>query len=163
MLETAAIFISMAIGKKLLDHAGDDAADAFDTSLRRLARWVRQKVTTRQTGKTAVGIIEEAPDGEAGEADRKSGRKMLTAVLAEITEDPVAAGQLQDLVAEAERSAPREVVSTIAKGNVNVDEIIDSVVLGVLSTSAPDGSQSEGTITAEKVTRSWIVGNVNLH
>src|SRR5271154_3522791 len=51
MLEAAALYISIAIGKKLLDRTGDDVGDAFDSSLRKLGRWVREKLAGRPTAK----------------------------------------------------------------------------------------------------------------
>jgi hypothetical protein len=155
MLEAAVLYISIAIGKKLLDHAGDDAGDAFDKSLGRLAQWVKQTVTTRRPGKVAVEMIESEPEGNAG-------HKMLTAVLADITEDPAAASQLRDLVANAERSDP-DGGANIVRTSVNVDEAIRTAVIGALSRNAPPGSRSETTVTVKSAKDSWIIGNANLH
>lgn len=142
MLEAAAIYISIAIGRKLLDHAGDDAGDAFDTSLRKLGRWVQEKVAGRRTGKTAIEMIATAPAGETGAASRDNGRKVLTAVLEEVTaDDPTAASELENLVTELKSLTPRGLV---IDGDVDVRKVTGGMVIGAEDSGAP---QSETNIT----------------
>src|SRR5262249_10208193 len=101
MLETAAIFIGLAIAKKALDRVGEHTGDAFVASLHKLGDWVREKVMRRPTGKMAIEMMAAAPAGATGDKDRDTGRKMLTSVLTEITaDDPEATRELQSLVAQ---------------------------------------------------------------
>jgi hypothetical protein len=158
MLETAAIYIVMAIGKKLLDHAGDDAGDAFDTSLRKLARWAQAKLGNRPTGKVAIGIIAGAPAGAAGDAARDGGRQMLTAALEEVTaSDSAAVGELESLVTEVTRAR-----SLTFAGEVSADEVTDGELTGAETIGKLDGGgdvKVTGVVKLGKGERVKIVGN----
>jgi hypothetical protein len=157
MLETAALFIAIAIGKKVLDHVGDDAGDAFDSTLRKLGRWVREKVASRPTGNAAIEIIAAAPAGDAGAAIRDSGRKVLTGVLEEITTaDPAAATELQNLVTELEKNAPRGLV---VDGHVVAKEVIGGNVTGVEASGLPGGSRVNGSVDIGRVEGGTIIGS----
>jgi hypothetical protein len=160
MLEAAAIYIGIAIGKKLLDHAGDDAGDAFDKLLVRLGRWVKEKVAGRPTGQVAIDIIETAPAGEPGAATRASGRTMLTAVLAEVTaDDPTAAGELGKLVAELKSVTPRGLV---IDGHVVVGEVTESTVTGAKAYGPlPSDSEVRGHVDVTTAKNSTIIGAIS--
>jgi hypothetical protein len=157
MLEAAALYISIAIGNKLLDHAGDDVGNAFDASLRKLGRWVREKVMGRPTGKAAIGIIADAPAGEAGAAIRDSGRTMLTAALEEITvDDSSAASELEKLVAELKSLTPPGLK---IDGRVVAGEVTDSVVIGAEARGPiPGGTEITGHVDVTTVKGSTIIG-----
>jgi hypothetical protein len=157
MLEAAAIYIGIAIGKKLLDHVGDDAGDAFDTSLRKLGRWVREKVAVRPTGKAAIDIIAAAPAGDAGAAIRDSGRKVLTAALEEVTaDDPAAASELENLVTELKSLTPRGLV---IDGHVVVGEVTGGTVIGAKARGPlPSDSKVTGRVDVTRATGATIIG-----
>jgi hypothetical protein len=156
MLETAALFIAMAIGKKVLDHVGDDAGDAFDASLRKLARWVREKVASRPAGNAAIEIIAGAPAGDAGVAIRDSGRKMLTGVLEEITTgDSTAASELQSLVTEVEQHAPSGLV---VDNHVVVREVTGGSVTGVEAIGLPGGTRINSDLNIGTAQSTTIIG-----
>jgi hypothetical protein len=156
MLEAAALYISIAIGKKLLDHAGDDAGNAFDASLRKLGRWVRDKVAGRPTAKVAIDMIAEAPAGDDGEATRDSGRKVLTAALEEVTADPTAASELEKLVAELKSLTPPGLV---IDGHVVAGEVTDSVVIGAEARGPiPSGTEITGHVDVTTAKGSTIIG-----
>lgn len=157
MLEAAAIYISIAIGRKLLDHAGDDVGDAFDASLRKLGRWVREKFAGRPTGKAAIDIIAGAPAGDAGNVIRDGGRKVLTAALEEVTADnPTAASELEKLVAELKSLTPPGLK---IDGHVVAGEVTDSVVIGAEARGPlPSGTEITGRVDVTTVKGSTIIG-----
>lgn len=157
MLEAAVIYISIAIGKKLLDHTGDDVGDAFDSSLRKLAQWVREKVAGRPTAKAAIDIIAAAPAGEAGTAIRDSGRTVLTAALKELTaDDPTAASELEKLVTELKSLTPGRLV---IDGHVVAGDVTDSKVVGATASGPLQGDvKITGHVKVDTATRTTIIG-----
>jgi hypothetical protein len=157
MLEAAALYISIAIGKKLLDHTGDDVGDAFDSSLRKLGRWVREKVAGRPTAKAAIGIIAAAPDGEDGAAIRDGGRTVLTAALGEVTaDDPTAASELEKLVTELEGLTPRGLV---IDGHVVAGHVTDGKIVGAAANGPlPGDVKITGHVKVDTATRTTIIG-----
>jgi hypothetical protein len=160
MLETAALYIVIAIGKKLLDHAGSDAGDAFDTSLGKLARWVKQKVVGNPTGDLAIAKIAEAPSGKDGEADRKNGSEFLTIALQAVTAgDPVAARELAALVAELKQVTPPELV---VNGTIDVEEVMGGTFIAAMNVGESEGkTEVKGSFKAVKVTDGLIIGALN--
>jgi hypothetical protein len=160
MLEAAAIYISIAIGKKLLDHTGDDVGDAFDASLRKLGRWVRDKVAGRPTGKAAIDIIAAAPAGEAGAAIRDSGRKALTAALEEVAaDDPTAASELEKLVTELKSLTPR---GLFIDGHVVAGEVTGGMVIGAKASGPlPSDSKITGRVDVTTASGATIIGAVS--
>jgi hypothetical protein len=157
MLETAALYIVIAIGKKLLDHAGNDAGDAFDKSLGKLAQWVKQKVAGNPTGEFAIATIAKASAGEAGEPDRKNGSNFLTIALQAATaDDPVAARELEDLLAELKRDTPPEL---ILNGTLRVKEVLGGTLIGAKIVGTPHGkATATGTIDADLVKEGTVIG-----
>lgn len=156
MLETAAIFIGIAIGKKLIDHVGDSVGDAYDAALGRLGQWVRLWVTPEPTGAGAIEDIATAPDGEAGKLVRDMGRKHLTAVLTEITTaDQTAAGELQKLVEDLEKVAPKGLV---VDGHVVAGDVTGGTIIGAKARGLPGGSAVTGTVKVSKVDGGMVIG-----
>ena len=157
MLEAAALYISIAIGKKLLDRTGDDVGDAFDSSLRKLGKWVRDKLAGRPTANAAIGIIAAAPEGKAGAAIRDSGRTVLTAALEEATaDDPTAASELAELVTELEGVTPRGLV---IDGHVVAGDVTDSKIVGAQANGPLQGDVTiTGDVKVDTATRTTIIG-----
>jgi hypothetical protein len=142
MLETAAMFIGLAIAKKALDRVGEHTGDAFVASLHKLGQWVREKVVTRPTGKMAIDMIASAPSGETGDKERDTGRKLLTTVLTEITaNDATVSSELQRLVTELERLAPPGLVYD---GDIVVDNLKGGSVTGAEVEGTPSGRVEVG-------------------
>lgn len=157
MLETAAVFIGLAIAKKALDRVGEHTGDAFVASLHKLGDWVREKVMSRPTGQKAVEMIVSAPEGEAGDARRDAGREVLTTVLTEITaNDPEAASELQSLVAELKQLAPPGLVYD---GDIVVDTMTRGSVTGLEVEGSPTGEiKADGRINVGTATDTTITG-----
>jgi hypothetical protein len=157
MLETAAVYIIIAIGKKLIDHAGEDAGDAFDKSLGKLARWVKQKFADNQTGKLAIAEIAEASAGEDGEAERKQGSKYLIAALKDATaNDPKATRELEALVAEVQKVTPPEL---ILNGTLRVKEVLGGKLIGVKTVGDPHvKTTATAIIEIDKMTGGETIG-----
>ncbi|MDT5318939.1 MAG: hypothetical protein QOD88_1461 [Mycobacterium sp.] len=158
MLETAAMFIGVAIAKKALDRVGEHTGDAFVASLHKLGQWVREKVMSRPTGQMAVEMIASAPAGEAGDGRRDDGRELLTRVLTEITDnDPAAASELQRLVTELEKLAPPDLV---VKGDVVVGDVIGGSVTGVEVVGQPSRrAKVDGRVNIDTANGTTIKGS----
>lgn len=157
MLETAAIFIGLAIAKKALDRVGEHTGDAFVASLHKLGDWVREKVMSRPTGQVAIEMMASAPAGEAGDESRVAARKMLTSVLTEITaDDPDATAELQSLVTELKQLAPPGLVYD---GDIVVDNVTRGGVTGLkVEGSPPGGIKAGGRINVSTATDTTITG-----
>jgi hypothetical protein len=157
MLETAAIFIGIAIGKKLIDHVGDSVGDAYDAALGRIGQWVRKWVEPRPTGTAAIELIAGASEGKDGEVLRDAGRKQLTAVLTEITTaDQTAADKLQKLVEDLEKVAP---TGLVVDGHVVAGEVIGGTTIGAEVSGLPGGSKVKGRVDVSEVHNGIVIGS----
>jgi hypothetical protein len=157
MLETAAIFIGLAIAKKALDRVGEHTGDAFIASLHKLGDWVRERVMSRPTGQVAIEMMSSVPEGEAGDERGIAARKMLASVLAEITaNDPEATSELQSLVTELKQLAPPGLVYD---GDIVVDNATRVSVTGLKAEGSPSGGiQAGGRINVGTATDTTITG-----
>jgi hypothetical protein len=158
MLETAAIFIGLAIAKKALERVGEHTGDAFVTSLHKLGDWVREKVMIRPPGRAAVEMIASAPAGDDGEKGRELGRQFLTSVLAEITaDDPAATNELQQLITELKQLAP---AGMVIDGHVVAGDVTGGSVAGVEAVGLSDGAKVHGSVNIGKAENTVIRGTV---
>jgi hypothetical protein len=114
MFELAAAYVAIAIGKKLLDHVGDDVGDAFDKALAKLGNWVTAKLRGRPVGDVALTQLTANPKELAPQ-------QFMAAALDEVvTGDPGAADQLRAMIAELEKLKP---AGLIADGSVEIDQM----------------------------------------
>lgn len=141
MIEIAVAYVGAAIGKKVLDHVGDDMADAFDASLARLYHWVKAKFAGYGSAERSLRMLEKHPE----DADAQA------IVAEELTEavggDEVASSELRALLAELDRVKPPGLVirgTAIVDGDLHGDQA-GAKVSGPL----PYGSSVRGTATVK--------------
>lgn len=141
MIEIAVAYIGAAIGKKVLDHVGDDAGDAFDAALAKLYRWVKAKFTGHDAAERSLRMLERHPEEDDAQAT----------VAEELTEavdgDEAASGDLRELLAELERTKPPGLVihgTAFVGGDLYGDQA-GAKVRGPLT----DGSSVGGVATVQ--------------
>lgn len=150
MFEVAAAYVGIAIGKKLLDHVGDDIGNAFDAALAKLGNWVTKRLRGRPVGDLALTQMTANPEG----ADPQ---KILAAALAEVASgDPAAAGQLTALLAELEKVKPAGLIVT---SSIELDKLAAGKVTGIsLKSDAPPKAQLTSNAKVETMTGGDLTG-----
>jgi hypothetical protein len=99
MFELAAVYIGLALGKKLVDKAGDDVADGFEKGLVKLYNWAKGKLTSR-TGQRALARTEKDPEGDEQQ-------ELLADALADaVSGDEAASAELSAMIAELDKLRP---------------------------------------------------------
>ena len=141
MIEIAVAYIGAAIGKKVLDHVGDDTGSAFDAALAKLYHWVKAKFTGDDAAERSLRMLEKHPEEDDAQAT----------VAEELTEavagDKAASSELRELLAELERTKPPGLViqgTAVVEGDLHGDQA-GAKVNGPL----PDGSSVEGAATVK--------------
>ena len=141
MIEIAVAYIGAAIGKKVLDHVGDDTGSAFDAALAKLYHWVKAKFTGHDAAERSLRMLEKHPEEDDAQAT----------VAEELTEavagDKAASSELRELLAELERTKPPGLViqgTAVVEGDLHGDQT-GAKVSGPL----PDGSSVDGAATVK--------------
>jgi hypothetical protein len=145
MIEMAVAYIGAAIGKKLLDHMGDDAGDAFDASLKKLYRWVRARFSGHDAAERSLRMLEKHPAEQ--DAQLTVAEKLAEAV----DGDPAASSELRELLGELDRTRPPGLVirgTAVVEGDLEGDQA-GAKVTGPL----PDHSVVGGDATVKGTVR----------
>lgn len=141
MIEIAVAYIGAAIGKKVLDHMGDDVGSGFDAALAKLYHWVKAKFTGHDAAERSLRMLEKHP--EEDDAQATVAEKLAEAV----DGDEAASSELRALLVELERTKPPGLViqgTAVVEGDLDGDQA-GAKVNGPL----PDGSSVDGAATVK--------------
>jgi hypothetical protein len=148
MFEVAAAYIGFALGKKLLDRAGDDIADGFEKGLVKLYNWAKGKLTNR-TGQRALARAEKDPEGDEQQ------EALADALADAVNGDQAASAELSAMIAELDKLKPPGLeISGSAKSAELYGEQVGAEASGPLPAGSSVKGVTEVTGTVHKGAKS---------